>query len=118
MKDIQGRGERSRGAVQGAEVGGRGSTKERDDPLCSSPSSRGNPKQSWAQGKGGVERKSLLLLQSREEQGMADHPEGPQRCARGRGHRLHVERTEFWGRKHEKVAEAGPEAFLLLKFLK
>lgn len=38
MRGIQGRGERSPRAVRGAEVGGRGSTKERDEPLSPFPS--------------------------------------------------------------------------------
>ena len=55
MRDIQGRGERSPGAARGAEVGGRGSTKERDEPLSPPSPPEGAPNRTGLRGRpGGV----------------------------------------------------------------
>ena len=83
MRDIQGRGERSPGAARGAEVGGRGSTKERDEPLSPPSPPEGAPNRTGLRGRpggvgvgvGGVVKRKCLLP-SREEPGMAGHPEG------------------------------------------
>lgn len=104
MKDIQGRGERSPGAVQAAEVGGRGSTKERDEPLCSSPSSQGNPKQSWAQ-RGCQEEVPAAAAELRGA-GMAGHLMGSEVCMLT-GLQLHVERTELQGENRRKWHRLG-----------
>lgn len=111
MKDIQGRGERSPGAVQAAEVGGRGSTKERDEPLCPFPSPQGNPKQSWAQ-RGCPEEVPAAAAEQRGA-GMADHPIGSEVCT-VTGPWLHMERTEFWGESRLGLRLL----YSLLKFLK
>lgn len=115
MKDIQARGERSPGAVQAAEVGGRGSTKERDEPLCSSPPPGGTPNRAGP--RGGVRRKFLLLLQNKEAQGWLTF-RWTQVCTSTRP-RLHVERTEFPGKSGRRWHRLGLRLpCSRLKFLK
>lgn len=116
MRDIQGRGERSPGAARGAEVGGRGSTKERDEPLSPPSPPEGAPNRTGLRGRpGGVRMgvggviKRKFLLQGREEPGMAGHPEGSPMWKHRRD-TGYMGRGQNLGDWKQKVTEAGSGA--------
>lgn len=94
-------------------MGGRGSTKERDEPLSPPSPPEGAPNRTGLRGRpggageGGGVVKRKCLLPSREEPGMAGHSEGSRMWKHrrdtgcmGRGQNL-----GYW--KQEEVTEAG-----------
>lgn len=91
---------------------GKAAQKRGMSPCPPPPPPEGTPNRAGPRGRHwgwGFKRKFLLLLQNREEPGMADHPYEPQRYEHRcqQGHQLHVERTKSGDRKQTDVVQAG-----------
>lgn len=104
MREVQERGERSPGTARGAEVGGKGDTKERDElvpfPLPQETFSRAGSERERP-GWGGAQRKNLVpLLWDREEAGVWGHLERLQSCE-----------THWGNRKGRREQRLGLELF-------